>query len=78
MPLLKILDRRDKLVALNDEFVHGRVDFWKPVVRVERYVTLSAPLMKEILRDKNDAEIFMMTPFGKKIHDRVASSLILS
>jgi len=42
------------------------------VIRVERYVALPVPLRKEILRDKNDAEILMMTAFGKYIHDHLA------
>jgi len=35
------------------------------VICIERYVALPASLMKEILRDKNDTEILMMTAFGK-------------
>ena len=42
------------------------------VIRVERYITLTMPLTKEILRDKNNTEILVMTAFSEKIHDRVA------
>jgi len=40
------------------------------VIRVERYIALTTPLMEDILQDKNNIGILVMTAFGKKIHDR--------
>jgi len=46
------------------------------VIRVKWYIMLTS-LMEEVLRDKNNTEILVMTAFRKKIHDRRTMIILL-